>query len=314
MRKFLPLFCFLALLGGSIPITAAPKRPKPSRKPPAPQTMDVAAIEKTYLQADALFDQGKYPQAKARMAEAYASFGLLENKDSETLVRYLRLLCDIAVEMNELSRTLAYAKALSTHAVDENDKAFAFASMGRAYQNNGDYGKAIELYEKGLRIERQILGPEHSDVAISYLDIGGSLASKGEYDKAIGYFQKSLAVDLKTVEPDDPDLAYTYSSLGSAYDLKKDYGRAIAYYKKALAIELKALGPLHRNLAYTYSNLGSAHGLKGDHHQSIACFQKALTIATKNWGSKHPFKREVSRNLANAKRKAGITYGTSHLP
>jgi tetratricopeptide (TPR) repeat protein len=296
MRKFLPLFCFLALLGGSIPITAAPKRPKPSRKPPAPQTMDVAAIEKTYLQADALFDQGKYPQAKARMAEAYASFGLLENKDSETLVRYLRLLCDIAVEMNELSRTLAYAKALSTHAVDENDKAFAFASMGRAYQNNGDYGKAIELYEKGLRIERQILGPEHSDVAISYLDIGGSLASKGEYDKAIGYFQKSLAVDLKTVEPDDPDLAYTYSSLGSAYDLKKDYGRAIAYYKN------------------TYSNLGSAHGLKGDHHQSIACFQKALTIATKNWGSKHPFKREVSRNLANAKRKAGITYGTSHLP
>ncbi|MFP6854348.1 MAG: hypothetical protein VB980_01085, partial [Opitutales bacterium] len=118
MMRCLAIRQFLILLSGSLVAAAPPK-------PVAPQPRSAEEIEKLYDQAAEFFDQGKYPQAKYKIKQAYGSFGLLREKDADSRTTYLRLLCDLSVELHELKNTLAYAKELATHAVDPSDRAFA---------------------------------------------------------------------------------------------------------------------------------------------------------------------------------------------
>ena len=59
-------------------------------------TDEIDEIEKLHDEATALYEAGKYREARNKMVRAYASFGLLKEKDPDARVRYLRLLCDIA--------------------------------------------------------------------------------------------------------------------------------------------------------------------------------------------------------------------------
>ena len=122
MKRFLATLPVSILLSGSL-LAAPPK------KPAVPQPRSVEEIETLHEEALELFDQGQYPQAKAKVKQAYASFGLLREKDPDSRALYLRLLCDVSVELHDLRNTLSYAKELSTHAVNPSDRAFAFASV-----------------------------------------------------------------------------------------------------------------------------------------------------------------------------------------
>ncbi|ETO01128.1 hypothetical protein RFI_36312, partial [Reticulomyxa filosa] len=82
------------------------------------------------------------------------------------------------------------------------------------YESKGEYDKAIEYYEKSLKISLDKLGHDHPDVAASYNSLGSVYKSKGEYDKAIEYYVKSLKIRLDKLEHDHPDVASSYNNLG----------------------------------------------------------------------------------------------------
>ncbi|ETO11705.1 hypothetical protein RFI_25669, partial [Reticulomyxa filosa] len=52
------------------------------------------------------------------------------------------------------------------------DVAKSYARLGRAYKKKGEYDKAIEYYEKSLKIRLSKLGSDHPIVAISYNNFG----------------------------------------------------------------------------------------------------------------------------------------------
>jgi tetratricopeptide (TPR) repeat protein len=204
-------------------------------------------IDRLYQEAGDFFRKGKYREAKASMTRAYAAFERLEVKDKAKRVSYLRFLCNISFQLQENDKTIEYATEVAIHALTYDDRGFAYGMLGLAYENKGEYDKAIGYYEKSLAIQLKTLEADHPSVGTTYNNIGLAYLNKGEFDKALGYLEKSLAIQLKTLGADHPDVGTNYNNIGSAYKAKGDKAKAMAYLLKAKAILVKKLGPQHPN-------------------------------------------------------------------
>ena len=181
----------------------------------------------------------------------------------------------------------------------------AYNNLGLAYRSNGDYDRAIEYYQKALKIDLKQLGPDHPNVATRYNNLGVAFDNKGDHDRAIEYYQKSLKIGMKQLGPDHPDVAIGYNNIGLVYKRKGDYDRAIKYYKKALKIDLKQLGSNHPRVAIKYNNLGRAYAGNGDYDRAIKYYRKALKIDLKQLGHDHPNVAIRYGNLGSAYQRKG---------
>jgi tetratricopeptide (TPR) repeat protein len=101
----------------------------------------------------------------------------------------------------------------------------AYNNLGLAYKQKDDYDKAIEYYQKALKLDFEQVGPGHTEVAIRYNNLGIAYEYKGEYDKAIEYYQKALKMGFEQLGPEHPKIAIRFNNLGAAYGRK---GRARA--------------------------------------------------------------------------------------
>ena len=210
-------------------------------------------VETLLKEAGALYDQGKYREAKAKATQAYAAFERLPVKDNATRVRYLRLLGILSNYLRENDKTIEYATEVAIYAASDSDRGFAYALLGQAYHSKKEYDKAIEYHEKSLPIRRKVHGVKSSQVATTYVNIGSIHDAKGEGDKAIEYFEKALAIRLNTFGPEHHSVASSYFWIGTVYANKDDKRTAMRYLLKAKAIRLKRLGPNHPSTKDTQS-------------------------------------------------------------
>ena len=68
----------------------------------------------------------------------------------------------------------------------------------------GEYDKAIEFYNKALKIYLATLGENHPSTASTYNNLGLAWSDKGEYDKAIEFYNKALKITLATLGENHP--------------------------------------------------------------------------------------------------------------
>ena len=97
-----------------------------------------------YDEAEALYEEGKYREAKEKMILAYADLGS-SDKDR---VQYLRLLANISLQLQENDKTIEYGADILAHASNDDDRGFAYNNLGMAYDNKGEYDRAIGYFEK----------------------------------------------------------------------------------------------------------------------------------------------------------------------
>ena len=63
-----------------------------------------------------------------------------------------------------------YEKALAgfVEKGEEENTAMTYGNMALVYDDQGEYEKALEWYEKGLEIKLKTLGPDHPSTATTY--------------------------------------------------------------------------------------------------------------------------------------------------
>ena len=101
---------------------------------------------------------------------------------------------------------------------DHSDVATSYNNLGLVYDNQKNYTKAIECYEKSLKIRLRVLGEEHPTVATSYYNLGCVHNVRGSYTKAVGNYEKSLEIRSKALGEEHPHTKNVEKSLN---DLKK---------------------------------------------------------------------------------------------
>ncbi|WP_333803344.1 tetratricopeptide repeat protein, partial [Sulfurospirillum sp.] len=181
-----------------------------------------------------------------------------------------------------------YAKALTIqneskkrkeNMKEPNDEAYlakSYAILGVIYDSKGNYDKALEWYEKALKIREKVLGSNHPDSATTYNNIAGVYHSKGIYDKALKWYEKALEIREKVLGLNHPSTATTYNEIARVYHSKGIYDKALEWYEKALEINEKVLGSNHPDTATTYNNIALVYHSKGIYDKALEGYDKAL--------------------------------------
>ncbi|CAF5216133.1 unnamed protein product, partial [Rotaria magnacalcarata] len=79
----------------------------------------------------------------------------------------------------------------------------------------GEYSKALEFYEKSLKIREISLPPTHPDLAQSYNNIGMTYYPMGEYSKAFSYLEKALGILRKSLPSTHPHIKSVMNSIAA---------------------------------------------------------------------------------------------------
>lgn len=140
-----------------------------------------------------------------------------------------------------------------------------YFSMGVSYHKSGQYLKAIDSYQKALKIN-----PKYSNAKLNlsaaYQSIGISQYKKGQYSLAIKSLNKA-----RQLEPKNADIYY---NLGISYNAARQPEQAIKSYESALKID-PDYKTIKHNLFVTYYNLGIN---TQDKNQAISYLKKALQL------------------------------------
>jgi tetratricopeptide (TPR) repeat protein len=131
--------------------------------------------------------------------------------------------------------------------------------------NSGDYAKAIECYEKCLKIN-----PNNKDayanIGIVYYNRSLTAFNNKEYDKCIQYSEKNLSYQ--------PDNSEAYYMIGSTQQIQKKYTEAIASYTQALKINTTS-ARFYAARAWVYNDLN-------DNKARLADMKKAVEYEPEN--------------------------------
>ena len=132
--------------------------------------------------------------------------------------------------------------------------AISHLNRGIAFNDIGEYRRAIEDYDQALRIDPGFAKP-HTGRGIAYNHLG-------EHYRAIENYEQALRLD--------PDSAETYFSRGKAYEDLGEYRRAIEDYDRALRID--------PGYALAYNNRAWALYIIGYNAEALADADRALSL------------------------------------
>jgi tetratricopeptide (TPR) repeat protein len=108
--------------------------------------------------------------------------------------------------------------------------------------NQGEYGKALEWYQRALDGREKTLGKDHPSTLDTVHNMGVVFDNEGEYGKALEWYQRALDGCEKTLGKDHPSTLQTVNNMASVFDNQGEYGKALEWYQRALDGKEKTLG------------------------------------------------------------------------
>ena len=151
----------------------------------------------------------------------------------------------------------------------------AYANLGVAYYNLGDFQQAIECYTQSLSICKEF-GYGKAEGAVSF-HLANLYHLVGDFQKAIEYYLQSLSfaegVGNRTLQGE------IYENMGLTYYNLGDFKQAMECHKKDVSIT-KALG-VRAKEGRAYGNLGCDYYSLGDIKQATECHKQDLSVSKK---------------------------------
>jgi len=155
---------------------------------------------------------------------------------------------------------------------NKNGIASLLGNIGNIYENQGDYPKALDYYQRSLKIREEI--DDKNGIATSLISIGNIYGNQGDYPKALEYYQRSL----KNYEKigNKKGIAASLNNFGIIYENQGDYPKALEYYQRSLKIKEK-IGDKY-GIADALNNIGVIYGDQGDYLKALDYYQRSLKI------------------------------------
>jgi len=132
--------------------------------------------------------------------------------------------------------------------------AIAANNQGFAYNNEGEYHKALVAFNKAIELDPNF-APAFNNRGWAYIELK-------QYEEGIADCTKAIELD--------PSLALAYNNRGWAYILLGQYEQGIADCTKAIELD--------PNLAIAYNNRGWAYIELEQYEQAIADYDKAIEL------------------------------------
>jgi len=215
-----------------------------------------------YLNAQAEYRKGNN-QAAAVLAEQVI------NKDQNFLSAY-PIIANAYERMGKKDKALKYYfdyMLKSEKLNNKNHLTQAYIKLGWFYHLDGQYAKAFDLYEKAIKLSRELKDRLNEGVGLRKLAVWH--IDKKNFEQALDLLTKSVSINLEHPRnfENAKNLACDYFDIGLVFANKNDYAAAKDFYEKSRKIF--ELLKLENELSDCYFNLGE-----------ICLFEKEFQKAT----------------------------------
>jgi tetratricopeptide (TPR) repeat protein len=191
---------------------------------------------------------------------AMISFLLKEKLKGSKVVKTLLFLVvaiPLIILTNARCRVWQNSFTLWNDVINKYPVAKAFLGRGIAYNDKGDYDRAIEDFDHAVS-----LNPPGALASVTYNNRGTAYINKGLYNRAVDDFNKSIVLNMKNYE--------AYYNRANAYYYQNDFNRAIEDYTQTIRIK-----PAY---SFAYCNRGAAYCGIGAYNRGIEDFNQALRL------------------------------------
>ena len=205
--------------------------------------------------------------------------------------------CEEAIELsveefikrdrNATATALAGEKAaqicLAEYGEEHESTIIALNNSGSFFMFAGEPQKALEAYERSLKILQKGLGKEHKALAKSYHGVASAQAALGRYDEALANFGAAIRCYELGGEKAQKDLMSCYAGLGDTLYKMGDFDGAYAKHAAALKIFEEVFGAGGQRLlrAKYYALLAGDLASLGKKTEALQNYEKALELANK---------------------------------
>lgn len=145
--------------------------------------------------------------------------------------------------------------------------------IGLIYLQQEDIAKAIEYYQKSLKIREEI--QDKIGIAMSLNNMGSVYKQQKNSTKALEYYQKSLKI--KEEINDKQGMASTLSNIGVIYDDEHDFKKAMEYYNRSLKLREDIKDK--EGIASTICNIANALLLQGQTDAALQFATRGLKLS-----------------------------------
>jgi eukaryotic-like serine/threonine-protein kinase len=162
------------------------------------------------------------------------------------------------------------------------------ATLGRVYDQLGEYGKAEPMLREALAMQRKLVGNEDPSVAALLGSLAQTLFLRGDLANAEAMEREALAMQRKLLGGEHPTVAISLSDLGKILAARGDFAGAESAHREALAMQRKLLGNDLPALSTSLHNLAQTLMKRGDLAGAEAAVREALAMQRKLLGNEHP--------------------------
>ncbi|MCW3101780.1 MAG: protein serine/threonine phosphatase [Bacteroidetes bacterium] len=204
---------------------------------------------------------------------------LLQGKTDTAYVQLACAVADAYIDENNAGRGFNYIdSALNRANAIRNEKfrAYAYNYAGNLYNYVGDVTKALESFEKALKINQKI-GNAVGQRSV-YLNRGNTFFNNSDYPKAEASYKLALTLN-SLIHDDRSSLADIYNNLGSVNAVQLKFDAAKEYFTKAMAINIATRDSA--SIAYACNNLGLVEYNQGHYDKAMPYFKQALELKLK---------------------------------
>jgi len=194
----------------------------------------------------------------------------------------------LLIKLNQFDKAEELYNVLLEQTSDEREKALYYNQLGCIKDDQCDYEKAIEYYEKAFQMWAKTLPSNHPYFATCFNNIGLVYKNMEHYSEALQFLEGGLKMSQKTLPPNDPDLATSYNNIGEVYRHMGEYSKALLSYEKALEIWQQTLPPNHPDLAASYNNIGLMYTDMKEYLKALSFYEKAQEIKQRVLPPNHP--------------------------
>lgn len=146
---------------------------------------------------------------------------------------------------------------------------------GYVYHDNDDYLKAINFYERSLELYEEMY--DWGGKSDIYNEFGSIYRMTGDFEKSLKYYQQSLTINDSL--DNKFENASIYNNIGNLYLYEKNYKKAIEYYQKAKAIDELTANQL--GIAAALGGIGEVLLEMEEYEKALDTLQKSLDISEK---------------------------------
>lgn len=233
--------------------------------------------------------QGRFDLAEKSLLEAIRQFeadGNQASLEAAQAISYLGLVYNASGNYSRAQEQLSMALNIREKMVKGNHELIAasYNDLGLAYANI-DNDKALDFYEKALKIYEAIHGKEHPKIAIASINNGLIYRKLQLYGDAVNNFETALKIWEKIYPNAHPAKAFALMNLGETYLVMGNPKASRGYYERALDLFRQSYGEKHPDIAQVLNALGNIELAANHYDAALQRYQQAIIANVNNFQS-----------------------------